>query len=389
MDSLVDTLKIIKSIVGEKYFSDDIAFARALCSGVRHKRIECSRCAAVCPVGAIEVGRSNVEIDSSKCMHCGACIAACPTQALSSTWLEWKTLVRDGLKSLERTGGHPAVACEKALAAAGLGKGAFGRGEIVSLPCLQRVDEALLMTLAASGARSIHMVSGDCATCEVVGCGCASLQWLQAVKHAREMLEAVGSEVRIEVLDYSSESTAPAAASDGAAGSLTRRELFSGLRDEAGNAASVALEQTMADSKYSAIAQVLGFDFAGGNSKLDASRSRICQWAMVALAISAYGSPEQALQAIGDKRIDTRVFASIAIDLQKCTHCMLCEAYCRSHAIEKIMDDRKVAGLVLHPDRCVQCGVCASMCRDSAIAIEPSVRVADILCERATTVDFA
>ena len=43
----------------------------------------CSKCARVCPVGAISEGDGKYVIDANACLDCGSCAGACPTEAIS------------------------------------------------------------------------------------------------------------------------------------------------------------------------------------------------------------------------------------------------------------------------------------------------------------------
>ena len=417
---MVDYARIAKKIVGEKPFCDDVTLDRARCNGMGHGGIECSRCVGACPTGALAFEQHDLSIHTGKCLHCGACIAVCPTQALFSEWLTFEDLAKAGFRATAKTKGYPTIACSKALDDAGMGDAMVGSG-VVSMPCLARVDEALLMVLAAFGARRIRMVSGDCPSCNV-GCsgsassaddafcaderdcegatprktamadaGAASFAWEQVACHVREMLAGVGSDVQVEVLQGFSGD-----------GGITRRELFSSLRDEARNIASIAFEEALAESQYAVIAKALGLgsakpaliqdggrDIAGYSMDAsEASRAQICQQAMVALALRGHATAESALHSIGDNRISSRIFGKIDVDVRKCNKCLLCVAYCKTHAIEKVLDDHRVVGLALHPNLCAQCGACTDVCKMDAINVGSEVRVSDIICEKANPATF-
>jgi len=43
----------------------------------------CGTCIAVCPFGAIRMGKGKIEIDPKKCKKCLICIKACPLGAIS------------------------------------------------------------------------------------------------------------------------------------------------------------------------------------------------------------------------------------------------------------------------------------------------------------------
>lgn len=45
--------------------------------------ISCGACAATCPVGAIDQGDSQYNIDPNTCVDCSACAGVCPVEAIS------------------------------------------------------------------------------------------------------------------------------------------------------------------------------------------------------------------------------------------------------------------------------------------------------------------
>jgi len=45
--------------------------------------MHCGGCVGVCPVGAITLKESRIEIDKEKCINCKTCIKYCPAEALS------------------------------------------------------------------------------------------------------------------------------------------------------------------------------------------------------------------------------------------------------------------------------------------------------------------
>lgn len=56
----------------------EIVVQRELCCG-------CEACAAVCPVGAINLLEKKAQIDEKQCVRCGACISECPLEAIINT----------------------------------------------------------------------------------------------------------------------------------------------------------------------------------------------------------------------------------------------------------------------------------------------------------------
>ncbi len=45
--------------------------------------VSCGACESQCPVGAIAMGDSIMEIDPNTCIDCGACAGVCPVNAIA------------------------------------------------------------------------------------------------------------------------------------------------------------------------------------------------------------------------------------------------------------------------------------------------------------------
>jgi ferredoxin len=45
------------------------------------KCLYCGGCVGVCPVQAIKLNETRIEIDASKCINCGSCVLICPVGA--------------------------------------------------------------------------------------------------------------------------------------------------------------------------------------------------------------------------------------------------------------------------------------------------------------------
>lgn len=49
----------------------------------RQKCIYCGACVGVCPVNALILKETRIEVDHEKCINCGACIKVCPMGAMT------------------------------------------------------------------------------------------------------------------------------------------------------------------------------------------------------------------------------------------------------------------------------------------------------------------
>ena len=48
----------------------------------KDKCMYCGGCTAICPVNALELKETYIEVDASKCINCGACEKFCPAGAI-------------------------------------------------------------------------------------------------------------------------------------------------------------------------------------------------------------------------------------------------------------------------------------------------------------------
>ncbi len=59
-----------------------VSLDQSLCQFSPRRGVGCSRCLDVCPVSAVFVGETGLEIDQLRCLECGACVSICPTGAI-------------------------------------------------------------------------------------------------------------------------------------------------------------------------------------------------------------------------------------------------------------------------------------------------------------------
>ncbi len=431
---LIECTSIIESIVGEQYFCDDITIDELRCNSICHKDFVCSRCADVCPTGALKIEVADadsgvgvgVTIDTSKCTHCGACVVACPAEALYSEWFSYVKLLKSGAKSISKTHNQLVVVCSQALEENEYAQQRIDKGGFVVVPCLARIDESYLLSLAALGANIICMAHGKCELCKSY-LACKSLIygssgdgdatrsvpiWQQVADSANQMFGGVGSNAHAQAMSISQAPNIDQLTE--AREQITRRELMSFTQNKAKDVALDMLAEAFANSQYGDISEFLLGDGVGVRTGqvdstifddfalngatmrtsriikklVGASRQKVCEWALVSLALSNHESAEVALEHVGKNKIRTRIFSNITIDEEKCNRCMQCVAYCKSNAISTVQDKNKVLGLKLSHNLCKQCGICVNVCPKEAIVINSQVKVADILCEKTDTILF-
>ncbi len=329
---------------------------RERCSAVRHRQAKCRLCVEACPEGAITVGGNKVEIDFSLCVACGACTSVCPTEALVS---------------LAPTDDDLACAVASAVGQAGMAVIACARkashreadpAKFAEVPCLARLDESLLVRLAAHGVSDIVAVDGTCKTCKYR----ATRPVIEeTIDQANEILSVQGSAVRVVRASEFPEEVRASDAFDMYGSS--RRGFFGQATEAARDAAGKTVEHVLKADKarnVPALKELLATTEAGTLPQFDAVRHGNLINAMAEL-----GEP-------AEPELFTRRFGMIEIDREKCNSCAMCTVFCPTHALAKSEEAPTEQGGVMlefSAMACVQCRLCADICMRKCLTVEPMV----------------
>ena len=338
------------------------------CVAVRNRHSTCRKCADVCMADAIEIEKNELAIDAGACVACGACIAVCPTSALISVDPMEEELAAAVATATAAAEGVTVIACAR--------KAARQTGDpdkYAVVPCLARMDERLLVELAARGIRDIQLVDGTCRTCkDRAAVPCID----DTVESARTLLEAVGSATAITRSDDFPEAVKVADLHK--AVGAARREFFTSTGHYAKDVAKTAaekmvnekLKQLKLQKEEQSLREKLGVkNGAGKMPTIEAERNL-----EILDAMSRIGEPEV-------PEMFTRIFGDIEIDVEKCNGCGMCVMFCPTDALRKSLD--------VHPDKtrgyvefsmadCTQCNLCADACLKKCIEIIPVVPMAEL-----------
>ena len=338
------------------------------CVAVRNRHSTCRKCADVCMADAIEIEKNELAIDAGACVACGACIAVCPTSALISVDPMEEELAAAVAAATAAAEGVTVIACAR--------KAARQTGDpdkYAVVPCLARMDERLLVELAARGIQDIQLVDGTCRTCKYrAAAPCID----DTVESARTLLEAVGSATAITRSDDFPEAVKVADLHK--AVGAARREFFTSAGHYAKDVAKTAaekmvnekLKQLKLQKEEQSLREKLGVkNGAGKMPTIEAERNM-----EILDAMSRIGEPEV-------PEMFTRIFGDIEIDVEKCNGCGMCVMFCPTDALCKSLD--------VHPDKtrgyvefsmadCTQCNLCADACLKKCIEIIPVVPMAEL-----------
>ena len=345
--------------VAEALKKKSIAVMRDRCAAVRHRRSSCRKCVEVCPSAAIDVGGNEVTVDAGACVSCGACAGICPTEAFVSIDPTDSDLSGAAVSAMMAADGRAVFACARAAS-----KRRADPSTYVEVPCLPRINEAVMLEAAARGASDILLVDGDCATCKFRDC---SRIVDETVSEANNLLATHGSSVEAKRATGFPESLLVEGA-DSLFGS-TRRSFFS-------DAVGSAKEAAMAAAKVT-VTQELGFEHrdaaigerlrVGKGGTLPQIRAERHEAAINAL--DALGSPVV-------EYLESRLFGSVVIDAETCNSCGMCVTFCPTGALRRDGSGKpgdRLRYIEFQACDCVQCGLCVDVCWKGAVTLSSRV----------------
>lgn len=307
------------------------------CVALRSRVCTCQRCVDACTARAIRVEEGELSFDGHRCMACGTCATACPTGAIVVLRPSDKELDTSLRRAFAHGDTTVVVACKHADLAMPTSTAGADGASTCRVPCLGRVDTSLLLGLAAQGASSIVLLSGHCPACENARGGAAAQQ---VAREARTLLNACGSQTRIELIERDN------ADETGGASNLS-----------ASTAVGTGTEQLVATGPIKPDVQMGCLP-----CHVPARRLRLFR------NLKELGSPS-------DKPVQTRETLSLVIDTDACTGCGGCAFLCPTGALRLIAEDGRGKLLAHAPALCVACDLCEQSCPHQAISSAPEVRL--------------
>lgn len=320
----------------------------------------------------------RLAIDPERCIGCGTCAAACPTGAIAPRKPDDRSLARQAAAALRATGGIVAFACEQLTAQA---RGKYDPDTVVPVRCVGRIDASLLVLMASAGALTIRLTCGNCDECEYrAGKAAAEL----ACQDANAIFDAWGTRARASV---TRKLPAACRAIAGPAYDPDRRAFLRTAGDAAHDAAHDAAD--------------LAIDHAFEHAS-DTQRTR--RAVMETGTLPRFLPPRRAilldaLERLGqpdDVMLNTRLWAHVIMDENRCNGCGMCARFCPTGALTVRDDDRAEtqiswiskrnaektglsgAALAHAPSLCLQCRTCEQLCPRHAIELSCETFAVDI-----------
>ncbi len=374
MPSIEGVINLLGKLEGER-----IAVREERCVAVRNRNADCLRCAAACTTGAISCADNELAIEPERCIGCGSCATACPTCAIELKEPDDGQFMKRAKAVVAATWGRPTFACERALssadAAARSELSAFERARrrgqvpydeacVCRVPCLGRLDEAVLTGMAAYGCFETTLVRADCASCPHAPGGALAGE---VAASARSLLASYGNEMPIA---FSTELPERARGwhDPAFAPGMDRRAFFKAAGETARGAAEERAAGRLAD-------------LAGGGTanaeerprpayrKVDRATGALPQFVPTRRVrtfnyLKHLGEPVQ-------PEITSRIVGAVSIDGETCTSCRMCAVFCPVGAIRS--EDERFFGVVHRPSLCVQCRLCEDVCPTGALTVSATV----------------
>ena len=345
----------------EQLQSADITVHQGRCAIVRNRNATCMKCADVCTSGCISYDDNELVIEPERCIGCGTCATVCPTCALEAHRPNDAELLQACRAAADVADGQVVIACDQLLAAA---DGLYDPEKVVGVTCLGRVEESLLVTLAALGVRRVSLVQARCAQCEHV----SGFEMARVVcDTASALLATWNNDMRIDLAEKLP-SSVRRAGDEGY--DASRRSFFSSMKDEAKNVAAVTADYAVKDALGVEERREPRFVKVGKDGTLPHfipdRRERLLA------ALDSLGQPQDVL-------MDTRLWGHVIIDPEKCSSCQMCATFCPTGAIAKYADEDGSIGVTHRPVDCVKCRCCTDICPEGALELSDEVFAVDLL----------
>ena len=363
MANLIDVVKVAEALKTKNVF-----VAESRCVVVRNRNASCRKCKNICPVGAFTIEGNTLELNNSLCVACGACTTICPTEALIPLRPFDDDLAQSMADAYIHNGTKAVFACARIAS-----KRFADSDDFAEVPCLSRIEESILVELAAQNVEEILLVDGTCSTCKYRH-NIAAIQ--ATVDSVNSLIEAMGGRVCVEQHSGFPDDMLIGEQKDRYG--VSRRGFFSQARGTAKDAAEKTVTTVLKSNepeKALSVRERLGMVETGTLPQFGAER-RI----HILDAMDRLGKPQV-------QTIETRLWGNVCIDTELCSSCDMCAIFCPTGALKKVaaedidelnaaLEDEAspiYAALEFSIADCVQCNTCQDICLKKCLMVEQIV----------------
>ena len=338
------------------------------CSRLRHQLSKCQLCSTCCPTMAISWGES-LDIAADKCSGCGICTTVCPTGALEANNPTNEVLLKR-IASVLKHADEIVFACSSHQPK--IAAGSVQTGNIVTVPCLGRIDESILVGGVALGATSMCLVDDFCPDCNrKAGWDIAQ----QTIVTASNILGMLGISAKIAFSPKPIEwgipkaKTTTAQPPDSVDEEYSRRGFLEALTQETKKATILATSSMIKDDVTDGKVEIrkTGLPFYLPQKRrllLDAMRKL---GEATCLPVSR----------------DKLPFYHLKIDAS-CTGCGMCAYFCPTGALQKNEKDGKVV-ITFQLATCTRCNLCREICYKGAVSVSTKIKPEKLLSHQSDT----
>ena len=360
--SKIDTIENISDRLTETV----ISIIPKRCSYIRNWHSSCKRCINACKHDAVVRSVGHLNIDSNACTNCGACAAACPTSALIAGTPTPASIVRDAKASASACGGNAIFICSRAAELSHV-----DTSRVVVLPCLNYLDEYMLMGLFSVGVSSVTLMQTNCSDCDIDS---DEPYFPSTVEHANFLLEQWQIPGRIFIRDFVPKALlANTNKRQIAVSGEGRREAFK----QAGGSVMGFLMDTVGEF----------VNQHGGDIPVEDKNARVIVRIDEHFDASSYRTAhvESMLNRLGttpDTGVESYLWGTVDIDPEKCRHCGACAGMCATQALvyENVHENRGEgdATLIFRPSLCMGCRLCKDSCVTHSLVFSNKVNPSEV-----------
>lgn len=355
MPNLIDVIEVAEALESKAVY-----LAPDRCVVVRNRNASCRKCSDACPVEAVLAVDNLLALDAERCVACGACTTVCPTEALIPLDPLDEDLAAASANAVVQAGGTAVFACARIAS-----KHVGDPRKYAAVPCLARMEESVLLGLAARGVEDILLVDGTCSTCKFRACNPGIDQ---TVASADRLMAAQGSSIRVRRASAFPDSVL--LEDQRSLLGESRRGFFTQARSVAKEAAEKSVEVALGKEKAQpTLRERLRISDAGTLPQFNPERRMRVLDAMDALGPSTV--PE----------VDTRLFGSVQVDEEACSACGMCAVFCPTGALKKSdlePEDGVGSFLEFSAADCVQCNLCSDACLKQCLRVSSVVSTEEL-----------
>lgn len=354
-------MKIEKALARFEKKPLDLYFG--LCSGNRDRNSTCRECVNVCPQGLLKVGDRGLseEVDLTACRSCGLCATVCPNGVFEVKEPSDIALIKKISSLLEKK--------EKLTVGCYMGGGKDKKyGCDLTLMCLGRLNEAILVAASAMGAKELLLKTGACRECEKK----AALSVIErSVENSQQLLQAFGKDTKIVFLEE-----APAAEmSEKGEEKKTeetyeRREFLKFLKGDTLSVAAMVAVGAIDNLKEAVSPQKEQEKPAGLEYRVPAKRQILIHF------LRKLGEPK--LEHISGANLP---LAQVSIQ-ENCHLCDWCSQFCPTGAL-KSTTKGGIKGIEFSLLLCTGCGLCKLVCSDGILSLSDRIETAGLIEDEA------